>query len=92
MEYIEEVLDSVYENDPINLKATYREYIKQRLPELKPKLQERLSLLKYLEESLKYKSFSEIDLEIQKEWKKNVLFFSISAIWAKCILNLQFKK
>jgi hypothetical protein len=31
------------------------------LPEIKSKIQERLSLLKYLEESLMYKQMSEID-------------------------------
>jgi hypothetical protein len=33
---------------------------------IRPKVQDRLSLLKYLEESIKYKTFGEIDAEMQK--------------------------
>jgi len=54
---------------------------------LRPKVQDRLSLLKYLEESIKYKSFGEIDAEMQKEWRKNPMLVIVSTIWAKLVLK-----
>lgn len=59
--------------------------------ELRGKLQERLSLLKYLEGSLKYRSFVEIEAEAVREWRKNALFFSIGTIWGRSMLAHPFK-
>lgn len=66
-------------------------FIKERAGDLRGKVQERLSLLKYLEESLKYKSFAEIEAEVLREWRKNALLFSLGTLWSRCMLDHKFK-
>jgi hypothetical protein len=54
------VLEVIYEEDGLNVRLHCLKFIRERAGELRGKVQERLSLLKYLEESLKYRSFAEV--------------------------------
>lgn len=74
-------MQNLYGSDPLKFKELIADFLVNDLQKIRPKLQERLSLLKYLCESLRYKQFGEIDLEMQKEWRKNILMVSINIIW-----------
>lgn len=85
------MLKQVYAEDGIGLRGRVQGFLEGRSGELRGKVQERLSLLKYLEGSLKYRSFLEIEAEAVKEWRKNALLFAVGTIWAHCMLAHQFK-
>jgi hypothetical protein len=85
------VLKQVYPDDSIGFRDTLGGFLTGRMAELRGKVQERLSLLKYLEGSLKYRSFLEVEAEAVREWRKNALLFAIVTIWARSMLAHEFK-
>lgn len=66
VEFIEEIVIKLYEDDLMGFKATLQDYLKNKFIAFKMDSQKRINLMKYLEESLKFKYISEIDQEIQK--------------------------
>jgi hypothetical protein len=48
LEYLAEVLEQVYKEDAIGFKSTLQQFLAAKMGELRSKLLERLSLLKYL--------------------------------------------
>jgi hypothetical protein len=59
--YLEALIQNIYQKDPLHMKELVIDFLQTDMPKLRRKLTERLSLLKYLCESLKYKQFTEID-------------------------------
>ena len=65
-------------------------FLDHELPKFRQRMQERLSLSHYLAETLKYKPFAEVQKEILKQWRKNVIFFSLNTIWSMRIKAHEF--
>jgi hypothetical protein len=55
------------------------------------KIQERINLMKYQEDNIKYLPITEIDTYIQKEWRKNLLLLELNNIWFSCIATQHFE-
>lgn len=68
------------------LKFLEKDWIDYRI-----KLNERLNKMVFLEPSLKYKAFSEIQEHIAKEWKKNYVLYALNLFWFNCMLKHKFE-
>ena len=45
----------------------------------------------YLEPTIKYKKFKDIESEIVKQWKKNPLLVAIETFWFNSVMKYPFK-
>lgn len=59
--------------------------------EFRAKLNDRLNKIIYLEPTLKYKTYSEIESTIMKEWKKNHILLALQTIWFGTISKFDFQ-
>jgi hypothetical protein len=66
------------------------DFVLNHIAQIRQKVNERLSLIHYLSESLRYKQFGEIDVEMQREWRKNILMMSVGTIWSTRMENHKF--
>ncbi len=59
--------------------------------EYRTKINERLNKIVYLEPTMKFKTFSEIEHYIIKEWRKNYVFVILNALWFKSLIKYNFE-
>lgn len=90
LNYTVKVAEHLFKDSPTSFLAKIKQANFMADSKVKDKLAERINLLKYLEASLRYKSFAEMETAVVKEWSGNRLFRSVTKCWEEAMVEGEF--